>query len=328
MKSRTKSVQFSWTIADHDVKVVQRLLEAQGDTEFVRKRRTRNVAMPPPDFSRSEFWLVLMGCLLTTQQRSTKGSPVNLFVESEIFPLSLEVCEKQVSVKKFVLTTITDFKGIHRQITIANQAADNWRQLNRVQWGAVQEWFERLRGQRAREPRKSDQSLEREAARWADSTFAGLGPKQSRNLWQWLGLTRYEIPLDSRVTAWINRALSVKVNPKRLGQLVYYESVLDYVEAICDKANVLPCQLDAAAFDYEDLGGILGPIKVSTQSGFVNPLGQITVRNTTAPGTDHLQYVYQLACSQCGHTYGANGSDIHDRKCPKCQAGSPGFSIG
>ncbi|HEY4579692.1 MAG TPA: hypothetical protein VIG89_01535, partial [Candidatus Acidoferrales bacterium] len=90
MKSRTKSVQFSWTIADHDVKVVQRLLEAQGDTEFVRKRRTRNVAMPPPDFSRSEFWLVLMGCLLTTQQRSTKGSPVNLFVESEIFPLSLE----------------------------------------------------------------------------------------------------------------------------------------------------------------------------------------------------------------------------------------------
>ena len=29
----------------------------------------------------------------------------------------------------------------------------------------------------------------------------------------------------------------------------------------------------------------------------------------------------------CGHRYGANGSDFHIRKCPKCQGGAEGLSI-
>jgi hypothetical protein len=65
--------------------------------------------------------------------------------------------------------------------------------------------------------------------------------------------------------------------------------------------------------------------RLTTATGFVNRNGQVTVRHTGLPGTDHLQYVYQVACSECGHNYGANGSDIHDRKCPKCQQGAPGL---
>lgn len=29
--------------------------------------------------------------------------------------------------------------------------------------------------------------------------YPGIGPKQSRNFIQWVGLSRYEVPLDSRV---------------------------------------------------------------------------------------------------------------------------------
>jgi hypothetical protein len=65
----------------------------------------------------------------------------------------------------------------------------------------------------------------------------------------------------------------------------------------------------------------------STVPGFVNRHGQVTIRNTSQPGTDHLQYTYQLACSKCGHVYGANGSDIHERKCPVCQAGRSGIQL-
>jgi anaerobic ribonucleoside-triphosphate reductase len=64
----------------------------------------------------------------------------------------------------------------------------------------------------------------------------------------------------------------------------------------------------------------------TTQPGYVNRNGQITVCNTDQPGNDHLQYTYQLACSHCGHNYGSNGSDIFERKCPKCQAGKPGLA--
>jgi hypothetical protein len=68
--------------------------------------------------------------------------------------------------------------------------------------------------------------------------------------------------------------------------------------------------------------------KGTTRVGYVSdPHGQVVIRNTGEPGTDHGQTIYQLGCSHCGHVYGANGADIWDRKCPKCQGGKPGFAI-
>ncbi|HUN86763.1 MAG TPA: hypothetical protein VMU48_20450 [Terracidiphilus sp.] len=63
----------------------------------------------------------------------------------------------------------------------------------------------------------------------------------------------------------------------------------------------------------------------TAQSGYINRNGQVVIRDTGLPGTDHLQRIYQLGCSACGHVYGANGSDIHERKCPSCQGGKPGL---
>lgn len=313
------------TVNDSDVAAVKKLAEQSKDTAFFQDRRARNISPPPPEFSRTEFWRVLLGCLLTTQQRSTKGTAVDRFLETVPFPLSVDVCKNEQSVRQFVSKTIKSFGGIRRGITISRQAGENWRRLDRGLWKEGEDWFERLKHQRSREPQSGDSVLEREAAHWADDSFAGLGPKQSRNLWQWLGLTRFEIPLDSRVTDRVNKNLQLKIDSARLGQLKYYESVLDNVRAICKKAEVLPCELDAAAFDYEDLGFEYGEPRSTTEPAFKNPYGQITIRNTGFPGTDHNQYVYQLACSHCGHVYGANGSDIHERKCPKCQGGRPGI---
>ena len=44
--------------------------------------------------------------------------------------------------------------------------------------------------------------------------------------------------------------------------------------------------------------------KGTTEVGFVNPLGQVVIRNTGASGTDKFQTTYQLGCSKCGHVYG------------------------
>jgi hypothetical protein len=67
--------------------------------------------------------------------------------------------------------------------------------------------------------------------------------------------------------------------------------------------------------------------KGTTDPGYENPNGQMVVRNTGKQGTDHLQYVYELRCTHCGRNYGANGSDIHERKCPQCQGGRPGLDL-
>jgi hypothetical protein len=63
----------------------------------------------------------------------------------------------------------------------------------------------------------------------------------------------------------------------------------------------------------------------TTDIGFNNRNRQKVIRRTSFLGADHCQYVYALLCSDCGHNYGANGSDIFQRKCPRCQSGKPGL---
>jgi prevent-host-death family protein len=67
--------------------------------------------------------------------------------------------------------------------------------------------------------------------------------------------------------------------------------------------------------------------KGTTEIGYRNPNSQVVERSTGLPGTDHNQTVYALRCERCGHTYGANGSDIHRRRCPSCDGGRPGLPL-
>ena len=65
----------------------------------------------------------------------------------------------------------------------------------------------------------------------------------------------------------------------------------------------------------------------TTIPGYQNRNGQVVVRRTDLPGNDHNQRIYVLRCSDCRHQYGANGSDIWQRKCPKCGGGWPGLNF-
>lgn len=72
--------------------------------------------------------------------------------------------------------------------------------------------------------------------------------------------------------------------------------------------------------------------KGTTEIGFVNRNGQVVIRNTKKPGTDYGATIIQLGCSVCGHVYGANSTDVFERKCPehprnKRDKGKPGLEF-
>ena len=65
----------------------------------------------------------------------------------------------------------------------------------------------------------------------------------------------------------------------------------------------------------------------TTERGFTNRNGQINLGCTTRPGNDNNQYIYVMHCSDCEKNYGANGSDIFQRKCPYHQGGRQGLEL-
>lgn len=65
----------------------------------------------------------------------------------------------------------------------------------------------------------------------------------------------------------------------------------------------------------------------TTAVGYENASGQTVVRPTNLSGNLPGQRVYVLKCGKCGHHYGANGCDIHIRRCPACDGGQPGLAF-
>src|SRR4051812_34627967 len=63
----------------------------------------------------------------------------------------------------------------------------------------------------------------------------------------------------------------------------------------------------------------------TTDVGYVNLNEQVVVRATDLQGNLPGQRVYVLKCVRCGAQYGANGGDIHLRRCPSCMGGQPGL---
>ena len=62
-----------------------------------------------------------------------------------------------------------------------------------------------------------------------------------------------------------------------------------------------------------------------TSIGYRNRDGQEVVRKTVREGSSPEQRVFILHCTVCDYEYGAEGSEIYDRLCPKCQDGPPGL---
>jgi hypothetical protein len=118
----------------------------------------------------------------------------------------------------------------------------------------VDEFGNHLEGQRKSDPSPDHYALERKAALYIQKTFSGFGPKQSRNFWQSLGLTRYEFVLDSRVLKWL-RSLDfpLPLSSMALGEEEYYCFVSDILRNWCIQTGILPCILDAAIFSSYDL---------------------------------------------------------------------------
>jgi N-glycosylase/DNA lyase len=241
-------MKLTWDIEDQDIEKVGSFYTKWSNDPFVRLRQKRNTESPRPTITKEYTWMALVGCLLTTQQRSGSGSAVKRILDNNPFPLNYNECSSKGDLEKFARETLTSFRGIRRPPTIAQQISNNHEMLEKGLWPVLLS--------RAQEINVSDNPvLERDVAHLLAKHLDGIGPKQSRNLLQWIGVSKYEIPVDSRITKWLNRnLLKYHLSANLLADHTYYDMVSDCIQLLCKRANVYPCLLDAAIFTSFDGG--------------------------------------------------------------------------
>ncbi len=237
-----------WCIEDGDIRKVKKFYSKNKNNDLVVWRRELNIERGFSRFSRDAFWKEMVGCLLTTQARSGPNSPVSKFVSQKPFPLRYRECRDHRNLKPFVQRTLARFGGIRRNVTISEQIHENFRWLEKHGgWEEVNKVV--------RETSKNPTlETETEAADFIDHCLKGFGPKQSRALLQNLGLTKYEIPIDSRITRWLNDFVGfpVYLSATALADLSYYKFVSEGVRELCAASDIYPCVLDAAIFSSFD----------------------------------------------------------------------------
>lgn len=246
-------MQFEWKVDAADIARVKSFVDSHAANPFVRVRVARNLAAAKPTVDRSEFWKQMVGMRMTSVQRSGPDSAVARFLRTIPFPLSYEGVGREIdgdARRDLISSTLRAHGGIRFRDKIAEDLSKNLDKLN-----ADQCWSTTLKKVNAlASPSKAGE--EREVARFLQKLLHGFGPKQSRNLLQSLGLTRYEIPIDSRITKWLNDfGFPVTLTATALADTGYYEFVLDGIQALCAESDVFPCVLDAAIFASFDGDG-------------------------------------------------------------------------
>ncbi len=238
-------MKIEWIIETADVAKVNSFFLQHKDRAFVQKRIATNLRRQEHAVTIGRFWQAMVSCLLTTQQRSGPASAVTRFIMTRPFPLAYGNCRRHKSLASSASQTIASFGGLRRSLTIGREVAENAEYLQ-DNWQDILEVLEAVR-------KKPRPETERQAARFLAEHLAGFGPKQSRNLLQGLGLSRHEVPIDSRITKWLNDfGFPVRLTAAALSDPAYFEFVSDGFQRLASASGIVPCVLDAAIFSRLD----------------------------------------------------------------------------
>jgi len=237
-----------WEINDYDIRMVKDFI-SKHQNPLVASRISRNINHRSIKIDKNSVLKCMIMCLLTSQQRSGPKSPIKLFLNKKPFPLTDESISTQDDAETFV-RDILQKNGLTRYINrIPNFFILNYNKLQATSWTLLEELKHLHSNQTTVE-------VERALADNLDDIFKGFGPKQARNFLQALGLTKFEIPIDSRITSWLNDfGFPVSLSSEALQDKGYYHFVSDGIQSLCHHAGIFPCVLDAAIFSSFDNGG-------------------------------------------------------------------------
>jgi hypothetical protein len=238
-----EAMNFHWDFDDRDLARIRKAVKEYEGNDLVEDRRRINLARTKHPPTRADFWYWMVYALLTSNQRSSPNSPVVTFMNVEPFPLRLRLCEPCDDLLKMVREELKRRSVRFWKTRIPGFIAANIHKVKGGEWKKIAHELTRL---------CEDQTVkgERRAARHLSSPLlAGIGPKQSRNLLQMLGLTRYETPIDIRVVKWLRKfGFPLPLSSAALGDHDFYEFVEDGLQLLCREAGVMPCVFDAAVF--------------------------------------------------------------------------------
>jgi hypothetical protein len=240
-------MQAKWIIDTTSLRRWEKLVKDNWNEDLPRTRRAQIGRRKSINISKAAIWRALVGCQVTTQARSGPDSLVHQFLHSKSPALALSRIEAAAQPRKLLQRELKAAR-LRRWDVVSANLSDIIATLEAGEWKVLLGHLESLRS-------RAKMQDEREVVEYLlGNEYPGLGPKQARNFLQWLGLSRYEIPVDSRALRKL-RELGANFVPGAgaLSDSEVYEFVQSGLQQIALRLGVFPCILDACIFASFDV---------------------------------------------------------------------------
>jgi thermostable 8-oxoguanine DNA glycosylase len=232
-------MKINWEISESDIKKVVKFVDEHKNPNIV-SRINRNIERRDIQIDKDTIIKTMLMCLMTSPQGSDPESSLIIFFRKKPFLLTYKFLYVATDIE-YAMREVLKANGLTRYINkIPKYFSYNFYQLVETNWDLEIKLVQCLK-------QESTIEAERELADGIDQVFKGFGSKQARNFLQSLGLTKYEIPIDSQVISWLKEFdFPILVSATALQDKAFYHFVSDGIQLLCRKANIYPCILEAA----------------------------------------------------------------------------------
>jgi len=248
-----------WEIDEASIQRWREFGDANIDNDLVKRRYKSNIERNNLDLSKNKLWRAFVMCQVTTQQKSGPKSPVSNFMKLDGSALQYERCCKigfdksgkvkpnnLKNLKSFLANELTE-AGLWRATVIADNLSAIFSVLEAGEWDVLLKHLNTLKA-------NTNKVKEDKVANYIKSKiFPRIGLKQSRNYIQSIGLSRYEIPLDSRILKMLKKMGCTFVpRANGLNDETVYLFLQSGLQEISKALDIYPCILDACIFSSSD----------------------------------------------------------------------------
>lgn len=222
----------------------KKLIDENKSLPRVIERKKLNIDTPRKDLRIDEkiFWEKLVVGIVTSNVRNNAAFRKKLD-DSNI--LKYEVVKKELKDREGIAERLKEYK-IGRYQRNSTALMTNMERLDN-NWKETERCLKTL---------QYDTTLDKErmVAKYLADLYQQIGPKQSRNIIQMLGLSRYVVPLDSRMDETINEYGGIMLpevqNP--YSRENYYMDIEDQINDLCVELGIYPCFFDACVYWSKD----------------------------------------------------------------------------
>jgi len=232
-------MKINWEISESDIKKVIKFVDEHRNPN-VDSRINRNIERNNIQIDKDIIIKTMLMCLMPSSQGSDTESSIGQFFRKKPFLLTYKFLYVATNIE-YAIREVLKANGLTRYINkVPKYFAYNFYHLVETNWDLEVKLIKCMK-------EESTIEAERELADCIDQLFKGFGSKQARNFLQSLGLTKYEIPIDSQMINWLKEFdFPILVSATALQDKAFYHFVSDGIQLLCRKANIYPCVLDAA----------------------------------------------------------------------------------